>query len=167
MKTLISLTAVFAATTALAAAPPPVGTWRHAVTPALDIPADQPLTLSGETDGERVEAIIDLNKADRSIASIAVRQDGQLLLTPPSSWTGLNGASRAWIEERGALTTVVVEGTANAKAWRLALEYHPEQLWLRRVSRVGENRDSFTYFDREDLAPSKPMIRHAAYRGLD
>ncbi len=150
-----------------AAAPPATNLFRDAFSPIVPLEAGKAAELKGVTDGdEPVVARLTLAD-DGTLAKAEAMQDGQILLLPPSAIQGLSGAKRGWLEERGALTTLVIEGTEKAKTWRLALEFHPKQLWLRRVSREGQARDEFTYYDRRDLAAQKLDRRRHHVRGFN
>ncbi len=135
------------------------------LTPVTDLGAGQDVRLNGTTDGHPFVAHIVLDKQG-NLASISLVENDMPVRMPTSCCEGLAGANHAWVEERGALTTIVVEGAIDGKTWRLALESHEEQLWLKRLSRQGERRDSFTYFDRKDFEPSKVRLRHAPLDGL-
>ncbi len=134
---------------------------------AKPIVAGAALELVATTDGdEPLTARIVTDKADARLTAITVSQDGRELRLPGSAYAGLTGASRAWLEERGALSTLLVEGKDSAGRYHLALEFHPEQLWLRRLSREGVSRDSFTFYDRENIEPGAEQMRHFEGRGL-
>jgi hypothetical protein len=152
----------------IAATPRSPNLLRDAFTPVVVIVPGQPLALSGSTDGKKaVNAEINSTKGDARLTHIAVRQDGHALSLPDVAYVDLTGANRAWLEERGALTTLVIDGVETGKDWRLALEFHPKQVWLRRLSREGVNRDAFTYFDRHDLKPQHVQWRRSQERGFN
>lgn len=140
---------------------------RHAITPMQPLARGAVTNLSGVTDGKQeFSAILDIN-ADGAIAAMTVAQDGERLALPDSAFDGLSGADTAWLEERGSLSTVIVEGwSADGKRWRLALEFHPKQLWKRRFSMEGEHRDLYTFYSRKDMTPSKPERRSAGDKGV-
>ncbi len=152
----------------VAATPRTPNLLRDAITPAVAIVPGKPLALTGQTDGkQKVSAQIDSDHLDARLTHIAISQDGNALSLPAVAYADMKGANRAWLEERGALTTIVVEGVETGKDWRLALEFHPKQLWLRRLSREGVNRDAFTYFDRNDLKPQRVQRRRSYERGFN
>jgi hypothetical protein len=140
---------------------------RWALTEAGAITSGTALELAATTDGDQsLTASVMVQKADAALIAISVVQDGRPLGLPASAFIGLKGATRAWLEERGALSTLVIEGLDGEGKWRLALEFHPKQLWLRRLSRQGQAKDSFTYYDRDDLKPGDPQLRGHSNRGL-
>ena len=140
---------------------------RYAITPMQPLTRGAVISLSGVTDGdEEFSAILDVD-AEGGIAAMTVAQDGKALGLPASAFAGLSGADIAWLEERGALSTVIVEGwTPEEKRWRLALEFHPKQLWKRRYSMEGENRDLYTFYSRKDMTPTEPERRGAGDKGV-
>ncbi len=106
--------------------------------------------LVGETDDDdEAEATITLGK-DGKLDVVRMHQDGVAMRLPDAAWQGITGAQQAWLEERGACTTLVIEGEDKAGEWRLALIFHPEQLWKRRLSREGRERDHFTFYNRDE-----------------
>jgi hypothetical protein len=140
---------------------------RDAFTAVIPLPMDSDTTLSGESDDEIVKAVVSLD--DKSmLAAIKVEQDGELMRLPKSSYAGLSGAKRAWLEERGALTTLVIEGLKDGKEWRLALLFHPEQLWRRRLSIEGQRKDQMIFYDRDEdnMEPTEMETRKAHSRGF-
>lgn len=157
---------ILIALVSVGAAPRTANLMRDAITPATALAAEKVITLSGESDNEIVHAEIKLAMTDRGIATITVSQDGEKLELPESAYADMKGAQTAWLEERGALTTLVIEGADAGKDWRLALLFHSEQLWERRLSREGLNRDTFIFYDRDDMKPSKPQQRRTINRGF-
>ncbi|MFM2099023.1 MAG: hypothetical protein RLZZ366_562 [Pseudomonadota bacterium] len=152
----------------VAATPRSPNLLRDALTPVAAIVPGKALALSGTTDGKKaVSAQIDSAKTDARLTHIAVSQDGHALLLPEVAYADMKGANRAWLAERGALTTLVIEGVDAGKDWRLALEFHPKQLWLRRLSQEGVNRDAFTYFDRDDATPQRIQWRRSYEHGFN
>ncbi|MFM9851469.1 MAG: hypothetical protein ACKVOJ_01495 [Sphingomonadaceae bacterium] len=160
------LTLFCVALATIGAAPRTANLLRDAITPMTALAPDKVTSLSGESDDEIVTADITLSGKDGAISKVAVMQDGKALRLPDSAFSAISGAKRAWLEERGALTTLVIEGVSAAKDWRLALEFHPKQLWLRRLSREGVAQDSFTYYDRDDLNKTRIFDRHAGNHGF-
>jgi hypothetical protein len=140
---------------------------RHAITPIQSLERGATVQLMGTTDGdEAFSATLETNEAG-AVTRLTVAQDGAPLGLPESAFADLSGADTAWLEERGALSTLVVEGwTAEGKRWRLALEFHPKQLWKRRFSLEGERRDLYTFYSRQDMTPSEPERRGAGGNGL-
>jgi hypothetical protein len=154
------------AVSTVSAAPRTANLMRDAITPATALVADKVTTLRGESDDEVVSADIAMAAKDGALTKIAVSQDGKVLGLPETAYAGLSGAKIAWIEERGALTTLVIEGVTANQDWRLALEFHPKQLWLRRLSREGVVQDNFTYYDRDDLNAVRVFDRRSGNRGF-
>ncbi len=157
----------------MAAAPSSPNKTRSAFSLLTPLSAGKTMQLLGETDKETITATISLS-SNSAIADITVVQDGRALLLPLDSYAGITGAQRAWIEERGALTTLVIEGAglidgaAQTKEWRLALLFHPEQLWRRRLSVKGQRRDSMTFYNWDkdkDMETTKPKNRAVVSRG--
>ncbi len=145
---------------------------RSAFTVVTPLPGGAVTELQGESDDETVTAAITVSKKG-VMDKITLVQDGRTLMLPQNSYAGLTGTQHAWLEERGALTTLVVEGTemsketGKSKQWRLALLFHPEQLWRRRLSVEGQWRDSMTFYDRDDdMEASQPENRSAISRGF-
>jgi hypothetical protein len=161
-----SLSLVLIALVSTAAAPRTANLMRDAFTPQIALIAGKVVTLTGESDHEVVRAEICLSATQSSISSITLSQDGEKPGLPESAYATMKGAKFAWLEERGKLTTLVVEGADAGKDWRLALLFHPHQLWERRLSREGVGRDNFTFYDRKDMTPSKPQHRHTINRGF-
>ena len=158
---------MFATPLLLALAPPSPNVMRSAIAPLVMLEAGKTIRLQGSTDGKQtVEAAIAISAQGGMLSAVSVSQDGKALTLPESAWQGLEGARHAWLEERGALTTLVVEGESEGKDWRLALEFHPRQLWLRRLSREGEAKDSFIFYDRDNLKPQKERFRRKLSRGF-
>jgi hypothetical protein len=154
-----------AAMAMIAAAPRSPNLLRHAISPVVALEAGKGATLSGESDGERVEARLALS-AVAGLETLSISQDGQPLGVAASALQGVSGANRVWLEERGALTTLVVEGASDGKDWRLALEFHDNQLWLRRLSREGLAKDSFIFFEPANMRPRREQHRHFEDRGF-
>jgi siroheme synthase (precorrin-2 oxidase/ferrochelatase) len=154
------------AVSTVGAAPRTANLMRDAITPATALAADKVTTLTGESDDEKVIADITLAANGGAITKIAVSQDGKALRLPETAYAAVAGAKIAWLEERGALTTLVIEGVTANKDWRLALEFHPKQIWLRRLSREGVAEDNFTYYDRDDLKKTRVFDRHAGNHGF-
>jgi hypothetical protein len=145
----------------MATAPQSPNKMRSAFTPLTYLTPGDTTQLEGESDGEVVSASITLTDKGE-MAEIEVIQ----LRLPQSSYTGLPGTQRAWLEERGALTTLVLEGNAEGKDWRLALLFHPDQLWRTRLSLEDQRRDTMTFYDRdEDMETTTPEKRTAFSRG--
>ncbi len=140
---------------------------RDAITPRQPLTRGTVASIVGTTDGdEEFSAILNID-ADGAIEAMTVAQNGERLGLPESAFADLSGADVAWLEERGALSTVIVEGnTPNGKRWRLALEFHPKQLWKRRFSVEGERRDLYTFYSRKDMTPSETERRSANNRGI-
>ena len=140
---------------------------KDAVTPMVRLEPGTGNHLTGMTDGEEpLSAHITLDDA-RTITTLAVSQDGQALFMPDSAWNTLTGADTAWLEERGALSTLVLEGyDAEIRRWRVALLFHDAQLWKRRASLEGQGRDQFTFYDRKDGIPGESKTRGAGNKGL-
>ncbi len=139
---------------------------RDAVTPLIELVGGKN-TLTGETDGDIINATLEVTEGG-TLQSISLVQDDVIMRLPASAYAGLSGARQAWVEERGALTTIVVEGAQDQKDWRLALLFHHEQLWRRRLSVEGSKRDIMTFYDRDKDAfetASKPEPRAAVSRG--
>ncbi len=122
------------------------------------------IQIEGTTDDESLTAII--TTAGTGVKAVAVQQADHKLGLPESAFTGLTGAKQAWLEERGALSTLIIAGSDAGGDWRLALEFHQRHLWLRRLSRAGEGRDSFIWYAHDDLKPSKEHFRSFVGRGL-
>jgi len=156
---------MLAALTTLAAAPRSPNLLRHAFSPVVPLEAGKDATLAGRTDGETVEARLALT-ADAGLDTLSISQNGQPLGVAAGALQGVTGANRAWLEERGALTTLVVEGASEGKDWRLALEFHDNQLWLRRLSREGLAKDSFIFFEPANMRPRREQHRHFEDRGF-
>ena len=154
-----------AAIAMIAAAPRSPNLLRHAFSPVVVLEAGKDAALAGRTDGERVEARLTLT-ANAGLDTLSISQDGRPLGVAASALQGVSGANRAWLEERGALTTLVVEGVSDGKDWRLALEFHDTQLWLRRLSREGVAKDSFTFFEPAGMRPRREARRHFQDRGF-
>ena len=141
-------------------------TMRDAFTPLTPLKVDDDTLLSGTSDGDEVTAKISLDDK-KALAAIKVTQDDTLLRLPKSAYANMKGAQQAWIEERGALTTLVIEGEDAGKSWRLALLFHPQQLRRKRLSVEGNRKDEMTFYSRdEDMQPSKVQIRKAHSRGF-
>lgn len=140
---------------------------RHAITPMQSLDRGATVQLMGTTDGdEAFSAILETDEAG-AITRMTVAQDGEKLGLPESAYAELSGADTAWLEERGALSTLIVEGwTQEGKRWRVALEFHPKQLWKRRFSMEGERRDLYIFYSRKDMTPSTPERRSAGNQGL-
>jgi hypothetical protein len=150
----------------MAAAPQSPNKLRSAISPLTALSNDDTVYLEGESDDEVVSASVTLN-AKGEMAEIEVMQDEGRLRLPQSSYSGLSGARQAWLEERGALTTLVLEGNSQGKDWRLALIFHPKQLWRTRLSVEDQWRDVMTFYDRdEEMQTSKPEKRTAFSRGF-
>jgi hypothetical protein len=149
-----------------AAAPRSPNLLRDAFSPIVTLEPEKSAVIKGETDGdEPVSANLNLTK-EGGIESLTITQDDRPLALHATAIQGLTGATRAWLEERGALTTLVVEGTEAGKDWRMALEFHPKRLWLKRVSREGQGRDEFTYYDRDDGEPRAMQKRRHHVHGF-
>jgi hypothetical protein len=148
------------------AAPHTANLYRDAITPVTGLAADKVTSLSGESDNEIVTADITLSGKDGAISKIVLIKDGKVLRLADAAFASISGATVAWLEERGALTTVVIEGETADRDWRLALEFHPKQLWLRRLSREGIAQDSFTYYDRDDLSKTRSFARRSGNHGF-
>ncbi|NJM50152.1 MAG: hypothetical protein HC843_04100 [Sphingomonadales bacterium] len=163
---ILSATLPLIAAMLTAAAPQSPNKMRDAFSPLTALQTDMDNKLSGETDGEMVYATISLDDESR-LAAIKLVQDDEELRLPKSAYAGIAGARQAWLEERGALTTLVIEGRSDDKDWRLALLFHPEQLWRRRLSVEGERKDQMTFYDRdEDMKPDDMERRKAHSRGF-
>ena len=140
---------------------------KDAITPMTPLARGATVQLAGTTDGDEEFSVMLETDATGALTRMTAAQDGAKLGLPDSAFEGLSGADTAWSEERGALSTLVVEGwTKEGKRWRLALEFHPKQLWKRRFSMEGERRDLFTFYDRKDMTPSEPELRSAGSKGL-
>ncbi len=140
---------------------------RHAITPMQPLARGAAVQLMGTTDGDEEFSVQLATDEAGAIMRMTVAQDGTQLGLPDSAFADLSGADTAWLEERGALSTLVVEGwTPEGKRWRLALEFHPKQLWKRRFSLEGERRDLFTFYSRQNMTPSTPERRSAGSQGL-
>lgn len=140
---------------------------KDAITPMTPLARGATVQLAGTTDGdEEFSVVLETDEAG-ALLRMTAAQDGEKLGLPDSAFADLSGADTAWLEERGALSTLVVEGwTTEGKRWRLALEFHPKQLWKRRFSMEGERRDLFTFYSRKDMTPSQPERRRAGNEGL-
>jgi hypothetical protein len=152
----------------IAASPSSPHLTSSAFTQAMPLNGGEKLTLEGRTDrDEAVVAEIAVTKDGTKLSSISVKQDDQQLILPAFSYDTVTGARRAWLEERGALTTLVIEGNNAGKDWQLALEFHPKQLWLRRLSVEGENRDHFTFYRGDKLEKTREFRRHSLHRRFE
>ncbi len=150
----------------MAATPQSPNKMRSAFTPLTYLTNGKTTQLEGESDHEVVSASITLTDKGE-MAKIEVIQNDERLRLPQSSYAGLSGTKQAWLEERGALTTLVLEGNAEGKDWRLALLFHPEQLWRRRLSMESQWRDNMTFYDRDEgMETTKPEKRTAFSRGF-
>jgi hypothetical protein len=139
---------------------------RHAYSPVTGLQYGENNPVSGNSDGAPVIATIMLDTKG-AITEIKLSKDGKQLSVPASSYTELPGAQRAWLEERGALDTLVVEGENDGKAWRLALLFQTKQLWRRRLSVEGQRGDSMVFYSRDQhMKPSKAEARMTSSRGF-
>ncbi len=139
---------------------------RDAYSPLTGLQYGENNPVSGKSDGVPVIATIMLDTKG-AITEIKLSKDGEQLAIPASSYTELPGAQRAWLEERGALDTLVVEGKNGGKEWRLALLFHPKQLWRRRLSVEGQRGDSMVFYSRDQhMKPSKAEDRVTSSRGF-
>lgn len=167
-KWIYAITLPIFAATSIAAVNHSTNKLRDAFTAEISLPIDMDTKLSGQIDdNEIVTAVVSLDEKS-VLAAIKVEQDGVVMRLPKSSYAGLVGAKRAWLEERGALTTLVIEGLANGKEWRLALLFHPEQLWRRRLSVEGQTKDQMIFYDRDEdnMEPTEMETRKAHSRGF-
>ena len=140
---------------------------KDAITPMTPLERGATVQLAGTTDGDEEFSVLLETDVTGAIARMTAAQDGEKLGLPDSAFADLFGADTAWLEEPGALSTLVVEGwTPEGKRWRLALEFHPKQLWKRRFSMEGERRDLYTFYSRKDMTPSEPERRGAGNKGL-
>jgi hypothetical protein len=66
------------------------------------------------------------------------------------------------------MDVIVIEGVTDDKEWRLALLFHPEQLWRRRLSVEGQKKDQMIFYDRDedDMEPTEMETRKAHGRGF-
>jgi hypothetical protein len=168
VKIFVFIPTLLVAASTYAATPRSPNLMRYAFAPITTVAPGEAITLSGKTDkDELVQAVVQSRKPDASLVKIMVSQDGKALTLPADAFAGVTGANRAWLEERGALTTLVIEGAQFGKDWRLALEFHPKQLWLRRLSREGVARDEFTYYERKAMTAMKPQLRRAHVYGFN
>ncbi len=137
------------------------------VSKAYALTAAQTITIESQKRRDPMVAQITLNKSGQSIADIKVSHDDRDLLLPVSAFNEIQGAKIAWLEKRGGLSTLMLAGEYKGKVWKLALEFHPKQLWKRRLSIEGIRRDEFTFYDRDDMEPSQPEHRDSMTMGLD
>jgi hypothetical protein len=166
MKTIFFALAVASVAVPLhAAAPQSPNKMRSAITSQVMLIMADKTILSGEADGKIVTAHIELDRMS-GLAKINVMQDGNEMRLPLAAYAGLIGAKSAWIEERGAMTTLVIEGHDAGKDWRIALLFNDDQLRRRRLSREGVKHDMMTFYSRdEDMVASEPEPRKSFGRG--
>jgi hypothetical protein len=137
------------------------------VSKAYALTASKTITIESVKHRDPMVAQITLDKAGQAITDIKMSHDDRDLLLPVSAFNEIQGPKIAWLEKRGALLTLMLAGEHKGKVWKLALEFHPKQLWKRRLSVEGVRRDEFTFYDRDDMEPSKPEHRDAMTMGLD
>jgi hypothetical protein len=133
---------------------------------AQQLVADQSTTITSTLKRDPMQAVVTLSKNEQRISSIKMTHDGVDLLLPDSAFTSLKGAQLAWLEKRGALPTLIIAGEEAGTQWKLALIFHPKQLWKRRLSIEGLRRDEFTFYDRDDMEPSEPERRRTMSMGV-
>jgi hypothetical protein len=151
---------------ALAVAPQSPNKLRHAFTPVSALSGNGSTSLSGTSDGDLVIAKLTLDE-DRRVTNIEIKQAETTLRLPKSAYANLPGAQHAWLEERGELTTLVIEGKTDNKDWRLALLFHQDQIWRKRFTQEGDRRDVMTFYSRgEEMEASKPKKRKAFSQGF-
>ena len=134
-------------------------TSRDMVSTARYLVAGQPVTVTSTRTRDPMQATVTLSKQQQLITTIDMTYDGVKLLLPNSAFTSLKGAQLAWLEKRGALATLIIAGEEDGEQWKVALIFHPEQLWKRRFSKDGIRRDEFTFYDRDDMEPSEAERR--------
>jgi hypothetical protein len=160
-KKLIAVGSLIMATFIMAATPQSSNKIRGAFSNVTALSSGATNSIQGESDGKNVLATVTLNKQSEIVNLMIVQGDNKLRL-PADAYSGINGTQRAWLEERGALTALVLEGTENEKAWRLALLFHEEQLWKRQLSQEDRRSSMVTYYSRDEgMKPSKPENRIA------
>ncbi len=139
---------------------------KDAVTSVHQLADGTRIILSGETDGEPLVAEVEVGE-NGMLTDLTIRQGDRALRMPADAWNERSGAKYAWLEERGSLTTLVLEGEEeDGRDWRLALLFHPEQLWKRRLSIEGDKSDLFTFYSREDMSANEAKRRGAHNKGL-
>jgi hypothetical protein len=126
---------------------------------AYQLAANQTTKILSQKTDDRLIAEITLDKSGQSIIAIKASRDDRRLLVPQSAFAAMKGATTAWLEKRGALSTLVVTGDHLGKVWKVALEFHPKQLWKRRLTIEGVRRDEFIFYDRNDMMPSNSEHR--------
>jgi len=121
---------------------------RQAFTPQSDLKPSETTRIEGESDTDIVEATLTLDE-DGTLDVVRMMQDNKSLRLPDSAWQGMKGARQAWLEERGALTTLVIEGEDDEGDWKLSLIFHPDQLRKRRLIREHTGKSSVTFYHRD------------------
>ena len=142
-------------------------TSKDMVSNARNLVAGQPVTVTSTRTRDPMQAVVTLSKQQQLITDIKMTYDDVNVLLPQSAFSSLKGAQLAWLEKRGALATLILAGEEDGKQWKVALIFHPKQLWKRRLSIAGVQRDEFTFYDRDDMEPSDAERRGTMSMGLD
>lgn len=151
--------------TILSASTPVKLTSRDMVNTARYLVAGQPITVTSTRTRDPMQAVVTLSNQEQRITGIKMTYGDVNVLLPDSAFTSLKGAQLVWLEKRGALATLIIAGEEDGNQWKVALIFHPKQLWKRRFSQDGVRRDEFTFYDRDDMEPSEAERRSTMTMG--